>query len=210
MTAEVHIHYHRIPDRTDVYRQLLVLDTPEVKVTYQPSTPLPRPLVVDGRTILEPGSPAVWFTFPGAWHDIGRFHTADGVFTGLYANVLTPCVVHGRQGTGPERGAGADPGRVSESALEAQGVLRWDTTDLFLDVWKGTDGALRLLDAEDLDQAEARGWVDPDRAHRAREEAAALLAAARAGSWPPDVVGEWTLDAARSAVSPRRPPPPRP
>ena len=122
----VHIHYRRLPDREDIYVQDLVLDHPEVKVTFQPSTPISSPVVVDGATVLEPGSPAVWFTFPGAWHDIGRFHDRQGRFTGIYANVLTPCILHREGSTGE--------------------ILRWDTTDLFLDVWKGVAGPARLLE----------------------------------------------------------------
>ena len=170
---EVHIHYHRPPDRTDIYVQSLVLDAPEVKVTFQPSTPIPKPVVVGEQPVLEPGSPAVWFTFPGLWHDIGRFHDAQGRFTGIYANVLTPCELHA-----PEDG----------------GVLRWDTTDLFLDVWMGADGRLLLLDEPDLAEAVSAGSVTEEVAARARREAQDILARARAGAWPPPVVSEWTLE----------------
>ena len=134
-----------------------------------------RPSVVDGAVILEPGSPIVWFTFPGARHDIGRFHRADGEFTGLYANVLTPV----------EGVDGAD----------------WATTDLFLDVWLPADGGeARLLDEDELEDALARGWVDEATAAMATAEAAHLLGEARAGTWPPDVVGAWPLERARAAL----------
>src|SRR5690625_7056866 len=59
--------------------------------------------------ILEAGAPAIWFTFPGLWHDIGRFYLLDDTFTGYYTNIMTPVEFH-------------DP-------------LRWSTTDLFLDHW---------------------------------------------------------------------------
>lgn len=172
----VHIHYRRPPDREDVFVQGLLLDAPDVKVTFQPATPIPGPVRVDGRTILEPGSPVVWFTFPGAWHDIGRFHTADGRFTGLYANILTPCRLHA-VGSGPP--------------------LEWETTDLFLDVWLDPAGRSRLLDEADLDRALERGWVAPSTAARARREATRLLGEA-GSAWPPPVVREWTLDRARA------------
>src|SRR5690606_17262536 len=88
--ATVRIHYLRPPDRARVYVQRLVHRAPDVVVTYVERTPLARTMVVDGEVALEPGAPAVWFTFPGAWHDIGRFHRLDGTFTGFYANVITP------------------------------------------------------------------------------------------------------------------------
>lgn len=172
----VHIHYRRPPDRTDVYVQELVLDRPDVKVTFQPETPIPRPVLVDGVSILDPGAPAVWFTFPGAWHDIGRFHREDGSFTGLYANILTPCLLH--------------PPDVD------RGILRWDTTDLFLDVWMSPDGAVRILDEPDLEAALETGWVTAAEAERARSEVNRIVDDAGKGRWPPAVVTEWTLERA--------------
>lgn len=181
MTAapEVHIHYRRPPDREDVFVQHLVLDAPDVKITLQPATPIEGPVVVGGTAVLEPGSPVVWFTFPGVWHDIGRFHTAGGRFSGLYANVLTPCKLHSTHGSPP---------------------LRWDTTDLFLDIWYGPEGVPRLLDEADLDDALDRGWVRDSTGRRARREARRLLREA-GETWPPPVVHEWTLARARAALA---------
>lgn len=178
MSRPVHIHYHRPPDHTRVYVQDLVLDAPEVKVSFQRDTPVDGPLVVEGRTVLEPGSPVVWFTFPDLWHDVGRFHTVDGTFTGLYANILTPAELHRHDDV----------------------VARWHTTDLFLDVWVGADGAIRVLDEEEWAEARSRGLLDEKRAARARREADELVEAARTGAWPPPVVTEWTLERARAAL----------
>ncbi|HEX6587926.1 MAG TPA: DUF402 domain-containing protein [Longimicrobiales bacterium] len=125
--------------------------------------------------MLEDGSPIVWFSFPGAWHDIGRFHRADGTFTGLYANLLTPV-------------AGLDS-------------TEWTTTDLFLDVWIPAQGGdARLLDEDEFATARERGWIDEATARSALAEARWLLDRADAGSWPPRVVQEWTLERARHAV----------
>jgi predicted RNA-binding protein associated with RNAse of E/G family len=170
--TRVLIHYRRLPDRVRVYEQRLLLDAPDVKVTFQPATPLEGPLEVDGHTVLEPRSPVVWFTFPGRWHDIGRFHTADGVFTGLYANVLTP------------------PEFVATSA----GEHRWDTTDLFLDVWLDGDGRLQVLDRDQFDDARARGWMSDTLARQALAEVDRIRAAHEAGDWPPAIVAGWTLE----------------
>ena len=176
---EVHIHYRRPPDREDVYVQLLLLDHPEVKITYQPSTPVSGPVEVDGAVILEPGSPVVWFTFPDTWHDIGRFHTADGAFTGIYANVLSPCRLHGPDDPAP---------------------LRWETTDLFLDVWVGRGARPRILDQEDLEAAVRSGAVSPEVAARARREADDLVSGWEEGRWPPSRVESWTLERARESL----------
>lgn len=117
----------------------------------------------------------VWFTFPGEHHDIGRFHTPDDRFTGLYANVLTP--VEGLDGT------------------------EWRTTDLFLDVWlAASGGALRVLDEDELSDALVHGWIDAETAALARAEAERLVRGAERGTWPPPVVAEWTLARARAAL----------
>lgn len=118
-------------------------------------------------------SPVVWFTFPGAWHDVGRFHTPDGTFTALYANVLTPVEISGDE---------------------------WRTTDLFLDVLLEPGRDPRVLDEDELAEAVQRGWLAESAARGAEAEAARLVEAARAGAWPPAVVGEWTLERARAAA----------
>jgi predicted RNA-binding protein associated with RNAse of E/G family len=169
----VRIRYRRPPDRLEIHEQYLVHDTSDLKVTFAPSVVRPGPLRIDGRTVLENGSPVVWFTFPGAWHDIGRFHTADGVFTGFYANILTPVEL--------------GPGHV------------WDTTDLFLDLWLDNSG-VRVLDENDFDDAIARGWIDEATVRRARTEIERLRSAAQSGVWPAAAVNEWTLERARRRV----------
>ncbi|HZD03265.1 MAG TPA: hypothetical protein VE173_00055, partial [Longimicrobiales bacterium] len=79
----VHIHYLRPPAHEEIFHQLLLEDGEGAKVTFARDLVFDPPVRVDGEVVLETGSEVVWFTFPGAWHDIGRFHTADGVFRGL-------------------------------------------------------------------------------------------------------------------------------
>ena len=174
-TPLVRIHYRRPPDRLEIFEQHLVHERPEVKVTLAPAVARGAPIRIAGRTVLEDRSPVVWFTFPGAWHDIGRFHLADGTFTGLYANVVTPV----------ELGDGE----------------RWDTTDLFLDLWVDERGPT-VLDRDELDEAVTRGWIDVATAARALAEVEQLRADAEAARWPPAVVREWTLERARGALLP--------
>ena len=172
--SPVRIHYRRPPDRVKIHEQWLVLDEPEVKVSLATDLTLEGPMVVDRRVVLEDGSDVVWFTFPDAWHDIGRFHDAAGRFTGVYANVLTP--------------------------VELRPGNEWHTTDLFLDVWIPVGGEPTVLDRDELDEAVERGWIDEPTADRAVEEAETLLAWARQGTWPPEVVEAWTLERAREAL----------
>ncbi len=176
----VRIHYLRPPDRLDIFTQRLIHQGDDAIVTLLERTPMPRAMTVHGRTVLEDGSPVVWFTFPGAWHDVGRFHTAAGEPTGFYANVLEP--------------------------VRLVSPREWHATDLFLDVWLGVDGHAAILDEDELDAAVAAGWLEPATAAAARAEADRLLAAARAGAWPPPVVRAWTLERARAVAGRATPP----
>lgn len=168
----VKIHYRRPPDREEVFDQLLVLERDDVTVTLVETMDFDLPMRISNEVALEQGSSVVWFTFPNAWHDIGRFHRADGAFTGFYANVITPV-------------------DLSDDV--------WHTTDLYLDVWLAPGREAQLLDEEEFDEAVGRGLIDADTATRAREEAAHLLEAAKNGQWPPQVVREWTLERALAA-----------
>lgn len=176
----VRIHYRRLPDRERVYDQRVVHERDDVIVTLSQPLELTEPMLSDeGQVMLEAGSLALWFTFLGQWHDIGLFHRADGTFTGLYANVLTPPEIAGDV---------------------------WHTTDLFLDVWWPAGGEVVLLDEDELADALASRHIDAGLAGRAREEAGRLLRQARAGSWPPRVVSDWTLERALEATGPPQPP----
>ena len=168
----VDIRYRRPGRPTEVYRQRVLDSGAAGIVTFQPDTPIQAPLTVGGATILEPGAPAIWFTFPGLWHDIGLFHLADGTFTGLYANVLTP--------------------------VEFDGPRSWTTTDLCLDVWVPPGGDAVVLDEADLDRAVSASLIDGALAARARREVEDLCRVHRAGTWPPSIVGEWSLERARA------------
>jgi len=163
----VHIHYLRPPGRTEIFRQHLLLDRDAVKVTLATNLSFEPPIRIGERIALETGSSAVWFTFPGAWHDIGLFHLADGTPTGTYSNILTP----------PE--------------MEADGT--WRTTDLFLDLWIDGNGSLSVLDRDQFDEAVAARWVDERTAQAALSEVERLRAAFDEGTWPPPVVAEWPL-----------------
>ena len=174
MSEQVRLHYHRPPDRTDLFIQELLYEDESVLITYLASTPMKRPLIVGEETALEIGAPAIWFTFPGLMHDIGRFHTADGTFTGLYANILEPVTFHSR--------------------------LEWSATDLFLDVWVGQDGQPRILDRDELEEAHASGWITDETAAAALAEAHGLLDRCHAGTWPPAVVNEWPLSRVRKTL----------
>jgi predicted RNA-binding protein associated with RNAse of E/G family len=178
MTRTVRIHYHRLPDRVQVFEQELVVDAGAYIVTFLPAAAIPKPVRVGGQVVLEPGSPVVWFTYPGIGYDAGRFHRADGTFTGVYANLLTPVQIRGDS---------------------------WRTTDLCLDVWAGADGTVEILDEDEFAEAVEQGWIDTPTAEAARAQADALAAEARQGSWPPQHIQHWTLERVLNLVSKTNP-----
>ncbi len=171
MSAVIRLEYHRPPDRTDIFEQHLVSVESGCHVTLLDAARIRGPMDVAGRTILEDGAPIVWFTFVDAWHDIGRFHTADGGFTGYYANAIRPVTFH-------------------DSST-------WECTDLYLDVWFGADGQPRVLDEDEFENALAQGWISAEDGDRARMEVDQILAGAAAGVWPPQVCRTWTIERAR-------------
>ena len=170
------LNYRRLPARLTVFEQYLIHEDDSVRVTFAEHTDIPRDITVNGNTILEPGAPVVWFTFPGAHYDIGRFHLCDQRFTGLYANLITPVQFTSR--------------------------LEWETTDLFLDVWLAADGAAPvLLDDDELEAAITEDVMDAATAGDVRNEARRLLEAWRLNSWPPPVVHDWDLERVRRRLA---------
>ena len=158
-----------------MFEQACVHEAADVIVTLAQRTGIEKPMRINGRVVLEAESPVVWFTFPNLPHDIGRFHLADGRYTGLYANLITP--------------------------VEITGPREWRTTDLFLDLWLAAGSSkLGLLDEDELETALARGWITESEAKLAREEAQRISAEFAAGRWPPAVVEEWTLQRAREQL----------
>jgi predicted RNA-binding protein associated with RNAse of E/G family len=168
VNERITLDYHRPPDRTERFVQDLVFESDEVLITFLAHARLKRPLLIDGAIALEPDAPAVWFTFPGRMHDIGRFHTAAGRFIGIYANIMEPVRIQSR--------------------------LNWQATDLFIDIWVGAGEAPRILDQDELAAAVASGAVSARTAARAQAEANRLLALHAAGGWPPPIVNEWPIE----------------
>lgn len=169
----ISIHYRRLPDREVVFHQRLVHESPDCTVTFLDAAQLAKPVMARGTVILEPGAPVVWFTYPGRWYDVGRFHLCDGTFTGFYANVLTPVVMQRDE---------------------------WWTTDLCLDFWLGADGDTEILDEEEFAHAEQSGWITPEQSVAARITIEELARAARNLEFPGDREQRWDLTSVRTAT----------
>ncbi len=170
------IHYVRPPDREQLLVQRLVYEDAQVLISLLESAAIARPITIGGKLAVEPGAPLLWFTFPGQWFDVGRFHRLDGTCTGLYADIVEP--------------------------VQRLGPHEWRAVDLFLDLWlDARGGAPVLLDEDELEEALARGWIGAETAAAARREAERLLDLAARGTWPPGIVQEWTLERALRALT---------
>ncbi len=167
---EIEIHYRRPPDRLDVFVQDLVVDEADYKITLHDPSSLTTALTIGDRVIYEPGAPIVWYVFPDAWFDIGRFHLKDDTFTGYYINLIAP----------PELGA-----------------RTWTLHDLCLDVWVDPAGDFLTLDQDEFDEAVDNHWIDTATAERARHELDGVLRKLAAGRFPPSLVQRYTLPLVR-------------
>ena len=165
--------YQRPGQGTTTYDEWLVLDRPDVKVLLLESYE-GKHVDVGGHRVLDPGAPIVWFVFPDAWHDVGRFHLADGTFTGWYTNFCKP--------------------------VEFTNDL-WRGTDLFLDCWLSADGEVMWLDEDEFDAAVRSRVIDAATKQRVRNERALIELQLGEGAWPPPIARDIDLAQARSLRS---------
>lgn len=149
--------YDRPGKGTQTYRQELRIDTAELKLLRTPQYK-GTDLWIGSRCVQATHAPILWFIIPGAWYDIGAFHDLRGQFTGWYTNLCTPFDFDG---------------------------TRWRSTDLFLDLWQGSDGDERWLDEDELADAMAHGLLSQDTLEATMREHHRIDRARRAGRWPP-------------------------
>jgi predicted RNA-binding protein associated with RNAse of E/G family len=172
MPRIIHYSYTRPGKDTAVYDHWLVVDRPELKVLLMEAY-AGDPLVIDGKVVAEPGAALLWFVFPGAWHDIGRFHLADDTFTGWYTNLCTPVEI--RENT-------------------------WASTDLFLDLWMTPDGFQSWLDEDELADAVREELLDDSTQSQIAGERSRIQTHLDLGAWPPPIAVELDLQAARGLL----------
>lgn len=174
MTArEITYRYRRPGKGEETYRQLVVLERPDTKVLLTEAYG-GAPLEAGGAVIQEPGAPIVWYLFPEKWHDIGRFHLADGSCTGFYTNLTTPVEMNDD---------------------------RWSAIDMFLDLWQPLDGEPMWLDEDELADAAKRRVIDTATKKRVLNERAIIELELRRGAWPPPVVRDIDLGQAKALLA---------
>lgn len=164
----VEVLFRRPPDGVERYDHELLHDGEEVKISLLRRPPDAPPVAVGEGIRLEGGASLLWFVFPDRGFEVGSFYDPDGRHLGYYTNLIRR----------PELGEG-----------------RWEITDLFLDVWQPAGDGAEVLDREELERAEERGWIGGDEAERVRRRADRIAERARSGDWPPEPVRRWPLEA---------------
>ena len=171
----VHFEYHRPGKPTTIYREWLVVEQPDVKVLLLESY-VGRDMDAGNKRMLDEGASIVWYVFPDAWYDIGRFHLRDGTFTGWYTNFSKPVQL---------------------------GEKRWVGYDLFLDLWQPVDGDPLWLDEDEFDAAVKSGVIDTWTSRRVGRERAHVQRRLDLGTWPPKIARDVDLlevQAVRNAI----------
>jgi len=173
MAELIHFEYHRPGIGTTVYDEWLVLERPDVKVLLQKDYSGPS-VDVGGTRILDSGAQMVWFVFPDAWHDIGRFHLSDGTFTGWYTNLCKPV-------------------QFDENT--------WVGHDLFLDLWQFTDGDAAWLDEDEFENAVKTRLVDAALKKQILNQRALIEMQVKLAAWPPPIAKDIDLAQAEALLS---------
>lgn len=172
VSQTIEFEYHRPGKPTTVYHERLVLDRPDLKVLMQEHYSGEDVVVADS-VVLEHGAPIIWFIMVGAWHDVARFHRADGMFTGWYTNLSKP--------------------------VEFTGT-RWTGSDLFLDLWQPLHGDAEWLDEDEFDAAVTGRTLDRTTAQRALNERRLIDLLLRQGEWPPPAARDLDLAQVRDLL----------
>ncbi len=168
----IRYEYTRPGKEIKVYNQWLVHESTSVLVLYMPKYE-GSSLTIEGEPAIDPGGSILWYVFPGAWHDIGRFYLSDTTPTGWYTNLCTP--------------------------VERDGD-NWFCTDLFLDHWISSSGNSVWLDEKEFNDACKRDLLTKDQQTSANREREYIQNKIDVGNWPPNSVGVMDLERAKQLV----------
>ena len=149
------------------FRQELLADWPDMKITLQLLDRSFPPARLDDATTLGPGCLLVWYLWPGQPFEIGIFHHPRGALLGHYVNLIRP------------------------PRLDAP---PWIIDDLYLDVWVPAGGRGVLLDEGELSGAVERGELVDAEADEVRALGARWLEATDRPRWLPARVRRWPVE----------------
>jgi predicted RNA-binding protein associated with RNAse of E/G family len=177
ITRDLTFEYTRLPDHVMRWRHWKLHQDDQVLVSAFYDADLPRPMVVDDQTISEKVIHGISYNFWDQWYNVVSVYDGDLVFKGYYSDILTPI------------------------------QKTWNLvtmTDLFLDFFMFPDGSWTIKDEDEFEEGVAKGYMDESFANRARETLDRIVEWAKAGQWPPDVVGRIPSDPLKELNAVRR------
>ena len=166
----VTIVYRRLPCDVREYPAIL-LEATSNRLVIESSIEPTSPLIVFGNSVADKGFTAIWFIYRNRWYDIGKFYDKSRKWIGYYCDILKP-----------SRRLLANSSRTA--------VL----TDLFLDLWIGTDGRYAVLDEAELKAAIDNHDIANTLAREAKRQMDMMIRRVKAGRFPPRSVQEMQLD----------------
>jgi predicted RNA-binding protein associated with RNAse of E/G family len=171
ISRDLQFHYTRLPDDLVVYRQWKVHQDGEVLVSVFHEGSLRRPLVADGRAIADRSFFGISYNFWDQWYNVISIYDEDLAFVCYYSDIMTPV-------------------QKTWNVVTA--------TDLFLDFVLFPDGTWAIKDADEFEDAVAKGYMDEGIEGIARRTLDELVGRAKAGEWPPECVKRIPADPIRA------------
>ena len=89
-----------------------------------------------------------WWDRPARWYTVAQVSAPDGTLKGWYCDVCMPPRWEPSASAGAPAGAEGERGQLTH-------------VDLELDLWRGADGAIALLDEADYAARREAGWFTP-------------------------------------------------
>jgi predicted RNA-binding protein associated with RNAse of E/G family len=171
------LEYTRLPDRVYRWRQWKIHQDSEVMVStfYDPN--LGKPVVIDGKVIVEGIFAGITYNFWDKWYNVIRCYDRDFEFKGYYTDIITPV-------------------QKTWTLVES--------TDLFLDFFMYPDGTWTVEDEAEFEQAIADGLMDDGIVEHARDALEEVVGRAKSEDWPPECVKRIPSDPLRELKQVKR------
>lgn len=160
----VDIVYKRLPNDVHVYPGTLRQATSSRLVIESPIAVTAPRKILDG-VIADAGFLAIWFIYRHRWYDVGKFYDKDRNFLGYYCDIIKPV-----------------------TRLLSSGTRTATITDLFLDLWVTKDHQYTILDENEFDTAQKKGYITKTVASQARKQLSSLIRRVRTKQFPPESI----------------------
>jgi predicted RNA-binding protein associated with RNAse of E/G family len=167
ISRDLQFDYTRLPDTVDRYRQWKLSQDEQVLVSAFFEENLRRPMVAGGVTIAKKEFYGISYNFWDQWYNVISIYDTHLTFQGYYSDILTPI-------------------------QKTWNVVT--STDLFLDFFMFPNGTWAIKDADEFEDAVAKGYLDGGIEVKARATLDSIVEKAKTGKWPPECVTRTPAD----------------